>query len=397
MVRRPGDPPVWDSFYFEDGREFFAQAVDQGFLDALATSHFGYLHTASRLVAEPSTWFGYENAPQVMALLTCLFVGLLAAYVFVASSAWIASPVLRFVLAICVALIPVTGREMTGSANNLHWFLLFAAFWATVCPWRGRWWLLTSAAVVGLAALSDPLTVVLLPIAALMAWQSRDRRGWVLPGVIALGLAAQFVLRDDEAEPFGPLIAADLPRIFAERVTSSLLAGDRYLEDLFGGRTGSPFAWASLAVVVVGLGVGLWRLRGRRQWVLGGAAALSVAFFVIPPLRRGTTDFFPAEPWLAMSSRYVYLPVLFLLTAFLAAFDRDGPRFRWREAVVAVLVLTVVAANYRTPHRTEGGLRWSTELIKAEQWCAGKRPDVPAAIPIYPHDWHVHIECGRFD
>jgi hypothetical protein len=397
MVRRPADPPVWDSFYYEDGRVFFGQAVDQSFLDALATSHFGYLQTASRLVAEPATWFGFEQAPLVMSLLTCFTVGLLAAYVFVASAAWIASPLLRFVLATCVALLPATGRELGGSAANLHWYLIFAAFWALVCPWRGRWWFMASAAVVGLAAFSDPLTVALLPIGVVFARRSDERRGWVLPGLIVLGLLAHLGLRDDAAERFGSLEVAELPRIFAERVTSSLLAGDRYLEDLFGGQTGSPFAWATLAVVAVGVGVGLWRLRGRRRWLLGGAASLSILFFMIPALSRGTHVFLPDEPWLGTSSRYVYLPIMFLLTAFLAAFDRDGPRLRRREVVVAVLVLAVVAVNYRTPHRGEGGVRWKTELAKAKRACAGKSPDEPRSIRIVPRDWDVVIECGRLD
>lgn len=395
MVRRPADPPVWDSFYHEDGKVFFGQAVDQGFLDALATSHFGYLHTASRLVAEPSSWFAYERAPLVMSLLACLLVGVLAAYVFVVSAAWIASPLLRFVLAVCMVLLPAAGREMGGSAANLHWYLIFAAFWAVVCPWRERRWLVVGVAVVGLAALSDPLTVVLAPIALALAWRARERRAWVLPGVIALGLLTQLVLRDDDAEPFGTLDVAVLPRIFAERVTSSLLVGDRYLQDLFGGRTGSAFAWATLVVVAAGLGIGAWRLRGRRRWLLCGGAVLAVVFFLIPPLRRGTTDFFPDVPWMTMASRYVYLPIMFLLTAFLAAADRDGARRRWREVVVAVLVLAVVAVNYRTPHRTEGGSRWGPELAKAERACAGKRPDEPVAIQIFPREWHVHVKCER--
>jgi hypothetical protein len=397
MVRRPSDPPVWDSFHVEDGGVFFAHAVDQSFLDSLATSYFGYLHTAPRLIAEPATWFSFEHAPLVMALLTCLVVGLLAAYVFVASAAWIASPLLRFVLATCVALLPATGVEVGGSAANLHWYLIFAAWWAVVCPWRERRWLAAGVAVVGLAALSDPLTGVLLPIGIVLAWRAGERRAWVLPGLIAAGLMAHLMLRDDDAERFGTLHAGDLPRIFAERVTSSLLAGDRYLEDLFGGRTGSPFAWATLVVVVVGLAVAVWRLRGRRQWLLGGAAAMSVVFFLLPALRRGTEIFIPDEPWLGASSRYVYLPIMFLLTAFLAAFDREGSGRRWREVVVAVLVLAVVAVNYRAPHRTEGGPRWKPELAEGERSCAGKRPDEPAVIQIIPQNWHVDIDCGRLD
>ena len=397
MVRRPADPPLWDSFYVEDGGVFLGQAVDQGLFDSLATSYYGYLHTAPRLIAEPATWFPLEDAPLVMSLLTCLCVAVLAAYVFVASAAWIASPPLRAVLAVSMALLPATARDIVGTAANLHWFLIFAAFWAVVCPWRGRPWLAAAVAVVGLAALSDPLTAVLLPVAVALAWRARERRAWVPPAVILGGLLAHLVLRDDEAERFGSLEVADVPRIFAERVTSSLLAGDRYLHDLFGGETGSPFAWATLVVVVVGLAVGLWRLRGRRRWLLAGAAALSVAFFMVPVLRRGTEVFAPDEPWVVGASRYVYLPIMFLLTAFLAAFDRDGPRLRRREVAVAVLVLAVVAVNYRAPSRTEGGPRWKPELARAERECAGRPPGEPAVIQIIPSNWHVDIDCGRLD
>jgi hypothetical protein len=397
MVRRPDDPPLWNSFFTEDGGIFFGHAVDNSFASSLTTSHFGYLHTAPRLIAEPATWFSFEHAPLVMSLLTCVVVGLLAAYVFAASAAWIASPPLRLVLAICVALLPATAREIGGTAANLHWYLMFAAFWAVISPWRGRWWLAASAAVVGLAAFSDPLTAVLLPIGLVLAWRARERRAWVLPGLILAGLLAHVVLRDSEAEPFGSLDAAALPRIFAERVTSSLLVGDRYLEDLFGGRTGSPFAWATLAVVTIGLAFALRRVSGRRRWLVAGAAALSVTFFLIPAFSRGTEDFYPGAPWLGSSSRYVYLPVMFLLTAFLAAFDRDGADRRVREVVVAVLVLAVVVVNYRAPNRTEDGARWKTELSKAERACVGKPPDEAAQIQIIPHNWQVEIACGKLD
>lgn len=397
MVRRPGDPPLWDSFFIEDGGVFLGHAVDNSFLASLTTSHHGYLHTAPRLIAEPGTWFALEDAPLVISLLTCVLVGLLAAYVFAASAAWIASPLLRFVLAVSVALAPVTARELNGSVNSLHWYLIFAAFWALICPWRGRWWLVASAAVVGLAAFSDPLTAALLPIGLVLAWRAGDRRAWVLPGLIVVALVAHIVLRDSDTERFGSLAVGDLPRIFAERVTSSLLVGDRYLQDLFDGRTGSPFAWATLAVVAAGVGIGLWRLRGRRRWLLGGAAALAIVFFLIPAFSRGTDVFQPAGPWIGASSRYIYLPVLFLLTALLALFDRDGPRLRWREVAVAVLVLAAVVVNYRTPHRTEGGPTWKAELAKAREECKGKRPEEPIPIQLIPEDWQVEIDCGRLD
>src|SRR6266516_4708883 len=114
MFRRPSAPPVWDSLIAEDGRIFLSQAISQHFLDSLATSYQGYLHTVPRGIA------------------------------------------------LAVPFVPVTAHEMSGAVSNLHWYLLYAAFWAVICPWRGRGWLAASTAVVVLAVLSDPLTAVLL-------------------------------------------------------------------------------------------------------------------------------------------------------------------------------------------------------------------------------------------
>ena len=288
MVRRPSAPPVWDSLIAEDGKIFLSQALSQHFVDSLGTSYQGYLHTVPRVIALAATWFPLGQAPLVMSLLATLVVALLAVYVFHASAAWIASPILRGVLALAVPFIPVTAHEMSGTVSNLHWYLLYSAFWAVISPWRTRWWLAMSTAVVALAVLSDPLTAVLLPIALVFAVRGREWRGWVLPGCIALGLVLQLALRDQGTSSFGGSDYGVLPRLFAERVTSSLLVGDRYLKDVFGGTTGSPFAWASLAVVAVAVGAGLWRLRDRRAWLLAGGTTLSLTFFLIPAITRGT-------------------------------------------------------------------------------------------------------------
>src|SRR5207302_11444178 len=182
-----------------------------------------YLHTVPRGIGLVATWFPLDQAPLVMSLLATFIVSLLALYVFVASGAWIASPLLRAVLALAVPFIPVTAREMSGTVSNLHWYLLYAAFWAVICPWRTRWWLALSTAVGALAVLSDPLTAVLRPIALVFAIRGREWRGWVLPSCIALGLVLQLALRDEGTSSFGGSDYGVLPRFFAERVTSSLL------------------------------------------------------------------------------------------------------------------------------------------------------------------------------
>jgi hypothetical protein len=412
MVRRPDDPPLWDSLFTEDGKVFLSQALSQHFLDSLATSYLGYLHTAPRFVALVATWVPLDDAPLVISLVTTAAVALVCAYVFEASAAWIASPILRGVLTLAVAFAPVTAREIQGSLSNLHYFLIYGSFWAVICPWRSLPWMAASTLVVGAAVLSNPLCAVLLPIALAFALRARQRRAWVLPGVLVLGVAVQLLLRDEAASSFGGTRYAALPRIFAERVTSSLLVGDRYLKDVFGQTTGSPFAWGSLALVALVLGVGLWRLRARRRWLAAACAVLSVAYFTISVVGRGTLVLYPSKPWLLASTRYIYLPVVFLLTALFAVVDRREPggrRFPVREVAVGALVLATIVASYRAPHRSAGSPRWRPALDQARRACAVRRPlagitlygsgpKLTAVVPIAtPDEWYVPVNCSKLD
>lgn len=411
-VRRPSAPPVWDSLIAEDGKIFLSQALSQHFLDSLATSYQGYLHTGPRVIALVATWFPLEQAPLVMSLLTAVAIAAVALYVFEASAAWIASPLLRAVLALAVPFVPITARQMAGTVSNLHWYLLFGAFWAVVCPWRSRGWLAASTALVALAVLSDPQVAVLLPLAlAMAAFAWRDWRGWVVPASIVAGLVVQFALRDEGTATLGGANYGALPRFFAERVTSPLFVGDRWLFDVLGGRTGSPFAWASLALVTVAIAAALWQLRDRRLPVVAGCVLLSIGFFLVAPVARGTRIWPLSDPWILTGTRYVYLPVLFLLTALLATVDHPSgdarARPRARELVVAAAAAAVMATGYAAPHRSAGELRWKPVVAQARAACRsgrrvgqiklyGARPRLGVFIPIDPVPrWSVQVECSR--
>jgi hypothetical protein len=409
MVRRPSDPALWDSLWTEDGTVFLTQALSQPFLDTLATSYYGYLHTVPRLITNVATWFPVEDMPLVMSLLTTFVIALLSVYVFEASGAWIASPILRALLALAVAFAPVTAREIAGTVGNLHWYLVYASFWAVISPWRTRGWLLASTAVVLASVLSDPLTAVALPIGVVLAVAARDRRAWALPGAIVAGLVIQLGLRDEGTTFFGGRDWGAIPRVFAERVTSSVIAGDRYLYDLFGGRTGSPFAWATLVAIGLAVGAGIWGLRGRRRWLVALATTMSLAYFLIPVFSRGTAQLFVSHPWLLASTRYIYLPVLFLLTALALAADRGTRERRLptiREAAFTVLVGATLVTGYAAPHRSEGTPPWRPVVAQARAACAQKRNfglvtlyrnrGLIAVLPIVPIEhWRVVLGCDR--
>jgi hypothetical protein len=136
-----------------------------------------------------------------------------------------------------------------------------------------------------------------------------------------------------------------------------------------------------------------------------------VTFFLVPILTRGTQEFVPKAPWALGSSRYLYIPVMFLLIGLLAAVDRSAPngrRLRLPEVVAAVAALAVFGANYREPHRTSGQHRWGPRVAEAKVACATNRRvggvtvytsrvnGLTAAIPGEPKlNWRVAVPCSK--
>jgi hypothetical protein len=125
-------------------------------------------------------------------------------------------------------------------------------------------------------------------------------------------------------------------------------------------------------------------------------------------LGRGTRSLFPSHPWLLASTRYIYLPVMFLLTGLLAAVDRREPggrRFPVREVAVGAFVLATIVVGFRAPHRTSGYPRWKPAVAQARTACATRRAfglitlydsgaGLTAVVPVDPpKGWYVPVKC----
>jgi hypothetical protein len=393
MVRRPTDPPVWDSLFAEDGSVFLEGALNNTLPAPIFDSYNGYVHIVPRAIAEVAALFPIESAPLVMSLLASLTVAALSLVVYHASAAWLPSPLLRGALALAFVLLPVaTGHESGASAAYVSWYWLYACFWVLVGPTGGRAWLVLASLVALLTALSTPLAVVLVPVAAAAVAIRRDRHGVVVGGALVGGLAVQAIARTGDPARTGSE-AGDLVPLFTERVAAGLVAGDRFAGDLLNGAIGSVFGWACLVVVVTVLGLFIRRAAPRGPALACALAA--VAFFVIPLLLRGTEYAEPDDPAGLAGARYFYLPVIFLLTALLVALARAAAR-REVEIAVAAVVALVCAVNYPTLHTGSGGARWKAELEAARAECALLRPDQPriVRVPIAPPgSWAVVVDC----
>jgi hypothetical protein len=388
---------AWESLWAEDGSVFVTDA-HRDFAGTFFAQNGGYAHLIPRLIAGAAALFPVDRAAAGVALGGSAVIALLAAFVFVASAEVLRSGAARLGLATAVLLVPIPGDELYAMALNLHFYMLFACFWALVWQSETGGALAVRCAVVLASTLSDPLAALLLPLAVVAPAMRRRRRSLVVPGVFLAGLATQLLIMSagETPERNWGFQLGDLPQIFALRVTGGMLVGDHFLGDLWLDY-GHAFSYTALAVIAVVLGVLL--LRADRRTAAFALMAISYAglFFCVQLVGRGTggiaTD---TGSFHLHHARYVLLPFLFLVTTLLVLVD-SGPRRVWLRSAVAVWLVALIAINYPIgPNARSTGPRWQPEVRAARAVC--ERPNQIARIlvaPAPPQVWFARIRCDQ--
>ena len=404
LLRSPG-VPAWRAVFGEDGGIFLTDSVAHNTIGTIGTPYQGYLQVAPRLVSAAAAALPVDAAAVVLAGIPAAVVAALSLYVFHASAAVFRQRASRAALAVLIVALPV-GYDINASATNLHWYLDFACCWVFLTPRRDRM-VIAECLVVGLAALSDPLVALALPLAISQLVRPRRghmlggaadraaaRRSRVVVGVFAIALAAQaaVVLFRQAPSPFVRLDASQLPEIYGLRVAGSLLVGDRFLPHLVQA-VGSAAVAVVAGVAVLALLLATARYgtarydsarpdspRRARLLVLGG---LSLAWLVVPLVLRGTATLLDTTAPPLPGSRYIVNPLLWLAAALLLAVESSPARGRGRRpsaqtpAFLLGLVLVVgLLSSYRLPAQRSDGPVWSDSLTAARAVCfaTGDRP-----------------------
>lgn len=403
ILPRPAGWPL-GYLFAEDGQVFLTESLRSGGLNLLET-YAGYLHLVPRILA---TSCSTSLDPSWYVQCTGIAAGLIK--VIGMAIAW---PVLsayaqswRWGLAAAASflLIPTGNLEVLGNLTNLRWYLVVMAFFAVMGIFQSKG-LAIGASVIAIAAvLSDPLTLLWLPIAI---WRTVSLRGWArMPGV---ALIVGGVVHIASLEPGARGERGDISDLLSnpfDTVAQLIVRGpvatqNGMLITQEALRFGVLPTIATLLPLVL-LIFAAWKYRARftSTWVfiaLLWLAAFVTLFAVLsfPASYIAFTEIWsPSQP-----SRYSAFAALFLTPAIilLLSVAWRGSAAWWSRATVFLMVgvlLVAFASDFRGDERHSSGETWQTLLDGARQECSTGVGSVDVVnVPEY-EGWTTTIPCS---
>ena len=378
LLRQSG-LPAWKTIWAEDGKFFYSQALSLPFARTLVTLHAGYVQLYPRLVAALATAFAPRDASWVMALAGAASLAAISCLVFHMARGHVASPLLRGLLAGSMVFLPVAGAELLDNAVNVPWWLFFACFWAFL--WRPPTRAGSAGALLlcALAGASEPLTALLLPLAALRVaclWDETRRRPWEQAPVAGLlaGLAFQAVViiantgNRGVSAAFTPGNGAGLAQSLAFRVGLGLLAGVKGTDWLVVHQKTLAVALGVLVLVAVATAGAACPSRRARSFT-AIAVFFALVCFLIPAWLRDVAPLMAAGK-VQPASRYQAVPLLLLVSALVVT--ADGWAGGWSRAPASGAIGDVGAPAEERNAVTNAGADGRPNRLPAGRAVAGR-------------------------
>jgi hypothetical protein len=388
LLRQTGTGAL-DTIWAEDGSIFLPRALEASPGSVLLEPAVGYVHLVPRLLADVASLFPLAAAPYVMSGGGAMVLAALSLFVFHVSGSYLTSRWVRVALAASVVLLPAGGAEAFNNTALLHFFLMYATFWALVWVPPTRAGIAVSCLVAFLAATSDPLTVVLAPVVIARVWYVRTWRQHLVTLCLAGGLLVQLaVIMTADAARELPASAAGTTVVawFVWYVLVVAVFGERLLPEgldpvALGLVLGAGLVWLGVLVLA-------WRRRWDHRVVLALlAAGVGGLLYVTPVVAAGTH-----------TPRYAVAPVLLFTVALFAILDALPPRLESSLQGIATMAIVLAVAtawtsSYLFANQRTSGVSWSDELASAQVRCAEAEPLDEVEIPITPPGWTMVVAC----
>lgn len=395
-----------DFLHSEDGQVFLTEFLASGW-SSVTEIYAGYLHLAPRLLtgtcasvigadAYAACVMTSANALRVALMLIAFPV--LAAY----ARSW---PWGLAAAAVAFIFLPAGQQEALANLANLRWFLIAGAVFALIGIFRQWWLLLVATLIVFVAALSDPMPLLLAPLAIWRLWSAPQ---WTkLPAIFllvggVLHLTALDASARGERGGFAELLADPQQTIGQLLVRGPLTSqwGVTISQDL-AATVGFPLALLTLVVTVGILWFGWVNRYPNDPAVRLGILLIMFGFGLLlvtlsfPASYINLADFWsPSQP-----ARYSTLTGLFITPVLVLAMSRAWqtrkkpllPRL-WVGLVGAVLLAAFIGDSGGDARSTNGPT-WSESLLVARAQCAQGElaPVVPNAAAF--EGWQTTLTC----
>ena len=334
LLRQPGAAAT-TTVWAEDGRIFYAQASRLSFWQTLAGTHNGYAQLFPRLAVQVARLFPPADAATTFALTGALSLAGVGCFVFHVAKGHIASPPLRAVLAVGMVLLPVANTELLDNLVNVPWWLFFGAFWALLWRPRSLSGRVATALMCFLAAASEPLVALFLPLAAARAVTLREPKEQAGGAGLLLGLVYQAaVILPNGTKALGaPGDFQGIGRAFATRAGAGLFGGVKGTDWLFHHRDLSVSVGAAVLAVIVLAALGTGSARVRLFTLVAGC--YSFVCFVTPVWLRDVAPAVARWP-VQVAGRYQAVPLLLLASVVLVVADHYARDGIWSRSAVGV-------------------------------------------------------------
>jgi hypothetical protein len=393
--RRP-DAIVNAQFYAEDGARWYRDAYQLGWR-CLLIPETGYLQTLSRLIGLFVQIFPLPWAPLVMNI-CALFFQILPVNLFL-SRRFESIPVAMRLAACLLYLGMPNSVEIHANATNIQWHLGLVCILAVLGkPPSSNLLIAADIVTMVLLSLDSPLAWLLVPIAAVLWWKTKEKTIAIYCAAMIPGALVQAVVlltsqaHGREAAVVGASVAR-LNGILGGQVFFSAVAGVRTLAHLFLLGNSHLLFWLEILAMGVGVGLTLFSLRDAplrvRLFLLFAAGVLTLALG--RPV-AGPDLSFPQWQYLQLpgrSSRYYFFPILAFYTAlfFLVLKGKAGAArlARYLALLILLMVPFGVYRDWKYPHYPDLHFQEYADRFELAE------PGTSMKIPILPPGWEMEL------
>ena len=253
FLRRP-DALLNAQFYAEDGKYWYADAYHFGFR-CLWMPLDGYLNSVSRLIGLLTLLFPLAYAPLIMNV-AGLLGAILPVNIFLSSRFGSIPIALRIFASVWYLLLP-NSYEIHANTTNLHWHLALVGCLVLLAkPGGTAAWRVFDCMVLASLALAGPLGILLVPVAVVLRWTSKDQSYNLFLGALIPGAVLQALLILFSGSRPSPTNGATFQQL------AGILGGQLFLSSIFGLKefvrlyyVGNPVLLSFLELVALALGV----------------------------------------------------------------------------------------------------------------------------------------------